>query len=148
MRTIASLVIVRDMWLTGFDAPPVHTLYVDKPMQGHGLMQASHEPIGSGKDKPGGLIVDYIGNRRGIEVCDSPVHPRCPGQEREPVDTSGETLRILLDTLDVLRREFFHGFDYSGFGDAKRAHLALLGPAMEHVLQVDPEPDDKAATAV
>ena len=55
------LVIVRDMWLTGFDAPPVHTMYVDKPMQGHGLMQAIARVNRVFRDKPGGLVVDYIG---------------------------------------------------------------------------------------
>ena len=135
------IVIVRDMWLTGFDAPPVHTLYVDKPMQGHGLMQAIARTNRIWKDKPGGLIVDYIGIGEELKKAIRQ-YTRDAGDEREPVDTSGEALRILLDTMDVVRREFFHGFDYSGFEDAKRA-LSLLGPAMEHVLQVDPEPDEK-----
>jgi type I restriction enzyme R subunit len=135
------LVIVRDMWLTGFDAPPVHTLYVDKPMQGHGLMQAIARTNRIWKDKPGGLIVDYIGIGEELKKAIRQ-YTRDVGQEREPVDTSGEALRILMDTLDVIRREFFHGFDYAGFADPKRA-LALLGPAMEHVLQVDPEWDEK-----
>ena len=138
---LLDLVIVRDMWLTGFDAPPVHTLYVDKPMQGHGLMQAIARTNRIWKDKPGGLIVDYIGIGEELKKAIRQ-YTRDAGQEREPVDTSGEALRILLDTLDVIRREFFHGFDYAGFADPRRA-LALLGPAMEHVLQVDPEPDDK-----
>lgn len=135
------LVIVRDMWLTGFDAPPVHTLYVDKPMQGHGLMQAIARTNRIWKDKPGGLIVDYIGIGEELKSAIRQ-YTRDAGQEREPVDTSGEALRILLDTLDVLRREFFHGFYYTGHADPKRA-LALLGPAMEHVIQLDPEPDEK-----
>ena len=135
------IVIVRDMWLTGFDAPPVHTLYVDKPMQGHGLMQAIARTNRIWKDKPGGLIVDYIGIGEELKAAIRQ-YTRDAGQEREPVDTSGEALRVLLDTLDVIRWEFFHGFDYAGFMDPKRA-LALLGPAMEHVLQVDPEPDEK-----
>ncbi|MBS0456693.1 MAG: type I restriction endonuclease subunit R [Proteobacteria bacterium] len=135
------LVIVRDMWLTGFDVPPVHTLYVDKPMHGHGLMQAIARTNRIWKDKPGGLIVDYIGIGEELKAAIRQ-YTRDAGQEREPIDTSGEALRVLLDTLDVLRREFFHGFDYAGFADPKRA-LSLLGPAMEHVLQVDPEPDDK-----
>ena len=58
---LLKLVIVRDMWLTGFDAPPVHTMYVDKPMQGHGLMQAIARVNRVFRDKPGGLVVDYIG---------------------------------------------------------------------------------------
>jgi type I restriction enzyme R subunit len=135
------IVIVRDMWLTGFDAPPVHTLYIDKPMQGHGLMQAIARTNRIWKDKPGGLVVDYIGIGEELKKAIKQ-YTREAGAEREPVDTSGQALAILLDTLDVIRKEFFHGFDYSGCEDPKRA-LALLGPAMDHILQVDPEPDEK-----
>jgi type I restriction enzyme R subunit len=135
------LVIVRDMWLTGFDAPPVHTLYIDKPMQGHGLMQAIARTNRIWKGKPGGLVVDYIGIGEELKKAIKQ-YTKDAGGEREPVDTSGQALVILLDTLDVIRREFFHGFDYAMFQDPKHA-LALLGPAMEHVLQIDPEPDEK-----
>ena len=135
------IVIVRDMWLTGFDAPPVHTLYVDKPMQGHGLMQAIARTNRIWRGKPGGLIVDYIGIGEELKKAIRQ-YTKDAGGEREPVDTSGQALAILLDTIDVIRREFFHGFDYSGFGEPKRA-LVLLAPAMEHILQVDPEPDEK-----
>jgi type I restriction enzyme R subunit len=135
------LVIVRDMWLTGFDAPPVHTLYVDKPMQGHGLMQAIARTNRIWKDKPGGLIVDYIGIGEELKKAIKQ-YTKDAGAEREPVDTSGAALQVLLDTLDVIRKEFFHGFDYAGFGHPKQA-LALLGPAMEHILQVNPAVDDK-----
>ena len=134
------LVIVRDMWLTGFDAPPVHTLYVDKPMQGHGLMQAIARTNRIWKDKPGGLIVDYIGIGEELKKAIKQ-YTKDSGAEREPVDTSGQALRILLDSLDVIRKEFFHAFDYVGTNDPKRA-LARLGPAMEHILQVDPKPDE------
>ena len=135
------IVIVRDMWLTGFDAPPVHTLYVDKPMQGHGLMQAIARTNRIWKDKPGGLVVDYIGIGEELKKAIKQ-YTRDAGAEREPVDTSGQALQILLDTLDVIRKEFFHGFDYSGVENPKRA-LALLGSAMEHLLLVDPQPDEK-----
>jgi type I restriction enzyme, R subunit len=135
------IVIVRDMWLTGFDAPPVHTLYIDKPMQGHGLMQAITRTNRIWKDKPGGLVVDYIGI--GEELRKAIKHyTRNTGERREPVDISGQALVILLDTLDVIRREFFHGFDYSRFEDPKRA-LALLAGAMDRVLTVDPVQDGK-----
>ena len=135
------VVIVRDMWLTGFDAPPVHTLYVDKPMQGHGLMQAIARTNRIWKDKPGGLIVDYIGIGEELRKAIKQ-YTKDAGAERKPVDTSGAVLQVLLDTLDVIRKEFFHGFDYAGFGSPKKA-LALLGPAMEHILQVNPAVDDK-----
>jgi len=135
------LVIVRDMWLTGFDAPPVHTLYVDKPMQGHGLMQAIARTNRIWKGKPGGLIVDYIGIGEELKKAIKQ-YTKDAGGGREPVDTSGQALAILLDTLDVVRREFFHGFDCSGIQDAKRA-VALLGAAMEHITQLDPVADEK-----
>lgn len=135
------IVIVRDMWLTGFDAPPVHTLYVDKPMQGHGLMQAIARTNRIWRDKPGGLIVDYIGIGEELKKAIKQ-YTRDANSDREPVDTSGQALKILLDTMDVLRKEFFHGFEYGGFHNPKKA-LSLLGPAMEHLLQVDPEVDDK-----
>jgi type I restriction enzyme R subunit len=93
------------------------------------------------RDKPGGLVVDYIGIGEELKKAIKQ-YTRDADSEREPVDTSGEALTILLDTLDVIRREFFHGFEYSGF-EAPRRALALLGPAMEHVIQVDPEPDEK-----
>src|SRR5690606_18351906 len=134
------LVIVRVMWLTGFDAPPVHTLYVDKPMQGHGLMQAIARTNRIWRDKPGGLVVDYIGIGEELKKAIRQ-YTRDSGSESEPVDTSGAALGILLDTLDVIRREFFAGFDYSGFEGPKHA-LALLGPAVDHVLALDPETDD------
>jgi type I restriction enzyme R subunit len=135
------LVIVRDMWLTGFDAPPVHTLYVDKPMQGHGLMQAIARTNRIWRGKPGGLIVDYIGIGEELKKAIKQ-YTKDAGADREPVDTSGQALGILLDSLDVIRKEFFHGFDYAGTHDPKKA-LARLGPAMEHILQVDPEPDER-----
>lgn len=135
------LVIVRDMWLTGFDAPPVNTLYVDKPMQGHGLMQAIARTNRIWRDKPGGLIVDYIGIGEELKKAIRQ-YTRDAHSDRDPVDTSGEALKVLLDTLDVIRKEFFHGFEYGGFQEPKRA-LSLLGPAMEHILEVDPEPDEK-----
>ena len=135
------IVIVRDMWLTGFDAPPVHTLYVDKPMQGHGLMQAIARTNRIWKDKPGGLVVDYIGIGEELKKAIKQ-YTRAAGADREPVDISGQALQILLDTLGVIRVEFFHGFDHAGAENPKKA-LALLGPAMEHILQVDPTPDDK-----
>lgn len=135
------IVIVRDMWLTGFDAPPVNTLYVDKPMQGHGLMQAIARTNRIWRDKPGGLIVDYIGIGEELKKAIKQ-YTRDAHSDREPVDMSGQALTILLDTMDVLRKEFFRGFDYRGFKDPKKA-LTLLGPGMEHLLQVDPEVDEK-----
>ncbi|MDP3247961.1 MAG: type I restriction endonuclease subunit R [Polaromonas sp.] len=135
------LVIVRDMWLTGFDAPPVHTLYDDKPMQGHGLMQAIARTNRIWKDKPGGLIVDYIGIGEELKKAIQQ-YTKDSKSSGEPIDTSGQALKILLDTLDVIRKEFFHGFDITGIESPKKA-LGVLGVAMEHILLVDPTLDDK-----
>ncbi|WP_029889556.1 type I restriction endonuclease subunit R, partial [Polycyclovorans algicola] len=135
------IVIVRDMWLTGTDAPPCHTLYIDKPMQGHGLMQAIARTNRVWKDKPGGLVVDYIGIGEELKKAIKQ-YTRDAKSDKEPVDTSGQALTILLDTLDVIRKEYFHGFDYSGCDDPKIA-LAKLGKAIEHILSLSDEKDDK-----
>lgn len=129
------MVIVRDMWLTGFDAPPVNTLYVDKPMQGHGLMQAIARVNRVWRDKPGGLVVDYIGLGEELKKAIK-TYTRDAKTDKPPVDVSGEALTILLDTIDSIRKTFFSGFDYSGFLDPQIA-LKLLGPAMNHVIELD-----------
>ncbi len=135
------LVIVRDMWLTGFDAPPVHTLYVDKPMQGHGLMQAIARTNRIWKEKPGGLVVDYIGIGEELKKAIKS-YTRDSGTNKSPVDVSGGALTILLNTLDVIRKEYFHDFNYSDFPDPQHA-LALLGPAMEHISKRNTKKDKK-----
>lgn len=145
------MVIVRDMWLTGFDAPPVNTLYVDKPMQGHGLMQAIARVNRVWKDKPGGLVVDYIGLGEELKKAIK-TYTRDANTDKPPVDVSGEALGILLDTIDAIRKTFFSGFSYEGFTDAKTA-LKLLGPAMNHILsqaqaKTDAQGDDKHGWSV
>lgn len=135
------LVIVRDMWLTGTDSPPCHTLYIDKPMQGHGLMQAIARTNRVWKDKPGGLVVDYIGIGEELKKAIRQ-YTRDAKSEKEPVDTSGQALTVLMDTLDVIRKEFFHGFDYAGVENPKVA-LSKLGTAVEHILGLTKEKDDK-----
>jgi type I restriction enzyme R subunit len=87
------------------------------------------------------LIVDYIDVGEGLKKAIRQ-YTKDAGVGREPVDTSGAALHVLLDTPDVVRKEFFHGFDDGGSGDPKRA-LALLRPAMEHIMQVNPEVDEK-----
>jgi type I restriction enzyme R subunit len=135
------LVIVRDMWLTGFDAPSLHTLYVDKPMQGHGLMQAIARVNRVWRDKPGGLVVDYIGIgpelRTAIAQYANLTHAPEP-----PVDFLDNAVPVLLDTLGVIR-DLFHGFDYSAFRQSPQAMLALLAPALDHIAGVDPADDGK-----
>ena len=133
------LVIVRDMWLTGFDAPSLHTLYVDKPMQGHGLMQAIARVNRVWRDKPGGLVVDYIGI--GPELRQAIAQYTSLREHAEPpVDFIENAIPLLLDTMDVLRG-MFHGFDYAGFRKSAQAMLALLAPAMDHIAGFDSADD-------
>ena len=137
------IVIVRDMWLTGFNAPPVHTLYVDKPMQGQSLMQAVTRTNRVWKDKSSGLVVDYIGLGQELKEAIKQytrVPEKTKNNDKQPIDVSGEALKVLLDTLDVIRKEFYHGFDYHGYKTPSKA-LRLLQPAMEHILQVNIQPD-------
>jgi type I restriction enzyme, R subunit len=133
------LVIVRDMWLTGFDAPCVHTLYVDKPMKGHNLMQAIARVNRVFKDKQGGLVVDYIGIGEDLKVA-LKEYTASKGRGKPTVDAR-EALAVMLEKLDVLQA-MLHGFDYSGF--LTGGHKTLAGAA-NHVLglQSDKERDGK-----
>ena len=133
------LVIVRDMWLTGFDAPCVHTLYVDKPMKGHNLMQAIARVNRVFKEKQGGLVVDYIGIGEDLKAA-MKEYTASKGRGKPTVDAH-EVLSVLLEKLDVLRA-MLHGFDYSGF--LTGGHTTLAGAA-NHVLGIkgDKERDGK-----
>ena len=128
------IVIVRDMWLTGFDAPCCHTMYVDKPMHGHGLMQAIARVNRVFKDKPGGLVVDYIGI--GAELKSALRTYTDAKGKGQPTVTAEVGLRILREKLDVIRG-MMQGFDY---GDFETDALKLLVPAAEHILSL---PDGK-----
>ena len=129
------LVIVRDMWLTGFDAPCVHTLYIDKPMKGHNLMQAIARVNRVFKDKPGGLVVDYIGIANELKSA-LKEYTASQGRGRPTVDAH-EAWSVLAEKLEALRgmlaRTNGHGFDYSGFltGDHK-----ILAGAANFVLDI------------
>ena len=133
------LVIVRDMWLTGFDAPALHTLYVDKPMQGHGLMQAIARVNRVWRDKPGGLVVDYIGIGPELKAAIA-LYADLKEHDAPPVDFLDHAIGPLLDTVDVIRG-MFHGFDYSGFRQSAQAMLSLLAPAMDHIAGFDQADD-------
>lgn len=122
------IVIVRDMWLTGFDAPCVHTLYVDKPMKGHNLMQAIARVNRVFKDKQGGLVVDYIGIANELKSA-LREYTNSKGRGRPTVDAA-EAYAVLAEKLDILRG-LLHGFDYSDFLMA--GHRRLAGAA-NHVL--------------
>ncbi|TVT54022.1 MAG: type I restriction endonuclease subunit R [Azoarcus sp. PHD] len=124
------IVIVRDMWLTGFDAPCVHTLYVDKPMKGHNLMQAIARVNRVFKDKQGGLVVDYIGIANELKSA-LKEYTASKGRGRPTVDAA-EAYAVLEEKLDILRG-MLHGFDYSDFLTA--GHKRLAGAA-NHVLGI------------
>ncbi|MBT9456093.1 MAG: type I restriction endonuclease subunit R [Burkholderiaceae bacterium] len=127
------LVIVRDMWLTGFDAPCVHTMYVDKPMKGHGLMQAIARVNRVFKDKQGGLVVDYIGIGSELRAA-MKEYTASHGRGRPTVDAQ-EAYAVLAEKLDVLR-SMLHGYDWSGF--LTGGHKTLAGAA-NHVLGLKSE---------
>ena len=126
------VVLVRDMWLTGFDVPSLHTMYVDKPMRGHGLMQAIARVNRVFKDKPGGLVVDYLGLAHELK------------RALATYTESGGTGRTALDHADAVTamrekyeicRGLFHGFDWSKWLTGTPAErLGLLPAAQEHVL--------------
>lgn len=125
------IVIVRDMWLTGFDAPCVHTLYVDKPMKGHNLMQAIARVNRVFRDKQGGLVVDYIGIANELKSA-LKEYTASQGRGRPTVDAA-EAYALLEEKLDILRG-MLHGFDYSDFLTA--GHKRLAGAA-NHVLGIN-----------
>lgn len=131
------LVIVRDMWLTGFDAPVCHTMYVDKPMKGHNLMQAIARVNRVFKNKPGGLVVDYIGIANELKQA-LKTYADAKGRG-EPTHSTEEAYAILLEKLDIIHGMFAKtpknpGFDYSNFAtDA----IKLLVPAANYILGLD-----------
>ena len=125
------LVIVRDMWLTGFDAPSMHTMYVDKPMKGHGLMQAIARVNRVFRDKPAGLVVDYIGIAQNLK---SALGQYSAADQQQAGIDEGEAIATLLEKLDVVR-SMFHGFDYQrGMTGAPHERLVALAEALNWVL--------------
>ena len=125
------LVIVRDMWLTGFDAPCMHTMYIDKPMRGHNLMQAIARVNRVFRDKPGGLVVDYLGIANELKAALKD-YTSAHGKGRPTID-SREALHVLLEKMDVLHG-FFHGCDYAEF---RTQAWQLLPKVLEHVVAQD-----------
>ncbi|EIC3834387.1 type I restriction endonuclease subunit R, partial [Escherichia coli] len=131
------LVIVRDMWLTGFDAPCCHTMYIDKPMRGHNLMQAIARVNRVFRDKPGGLVVDYIGIANELKQA-LKTYTDSKGKGQTTVDAR-EAFAILLEKMDVIHGMFARsagkpGFDYTGFS---RDPLAFLRDAVNYILGLD-----------
>ncbi len=127
------LVIVRDMWLTGFDAPCMHTMYVDKPMQGYGLMQAIARVNRVFRDKPAGLIVDYIGIAQNLKSALQQYSKN--DQENTGVDES-QAIAVLMEKYEVVR-DMYHSFDYaSAMGGTPQERLAMMAGAIEWILDM------------
>ncbi|MEK7269591.1 MAG: type I restriction endonuclease subunit R, partial [Planctomycetota bacterium] len=126
------VVIVRDMWLTGFDAPSLHTMYVDKPMRGHGLMQAIARVNRVFGDKPGGLVVDYLGLAHELKKALA-AYTESGGTGKTAIDQS-EAVAVMLEKYEVCCG-LFHGFDRSRWAVGSHGErLGLLAPAQEHIL--------------
>ena len=129
------LVLVRDMWLTGFDAPSLHTMYVDKPMRGHGLMQAIARVNRVFRDKPGGLVVDYLGLAHELKHALA-IYTESGGTGKTAIDQQ-EAVAVMLEKYEVCCG-LFHGFDRSNWVTGTPAErLGLLPSAQEHVLAQD-----------
>ena len=127
------LVIVRDMWLTGFDAPCMHTMYVDKPMQGHGLMQAIARVNRVFRDKPAGLIVDYIGIAQNLKSALQQYSKN--DQENTGVDEA-QAIAVMMEKYEVVR-DMYHGYDYvSAMSGTPHERLAMMAGAIEWILDL------------
>ena len=125
-------VLVRDMWLTGFDAPSLHTMYVDKPMRGHGLMQAIARVNRVFKDKPGGLVVDYLGLAHELKRALA-TYTESGGTGQTALDQS-EAVAVMLEKYEICCG-LFHGFDWSRWvAGTSGERLGLLPAALEHIL--------------
>jgi type I restriction enzyme R subunit len=153
------LVIVRDMWLTGFDAPCLHTLYIDKPMRGHTLMQAIARVNRVFKDKPGGLVVDYLGIASDLKKALSFYSDS--GGKGDPAETQEKAVAMLIEKLEVVRQIFFEesktkdaiivaepaayynnypgtGFNYKRFFSASpKEKLSIILQSEEHILGLE-----------
>ena len=129
------LVIVRDMWLTGFDVPSMHTLYIDKPMKGHNLMQAIARVNRVYKDKPGGLVVDYLGIASDLKKAlafysDS-------GGKGDPAIAQEKAVQLMLEKLEIVS-QMYYGFHYENYFTANTSEkLAIILAAEEHILGLE-----------
>ena len=127
------IVLVRDMWLTGFDAPSLHTMYVDKPMRGHGLMQAIARVNRVFRDKPGGLVVDYLGLAHELKRALA-TYTESGGKGAPKLDQA-EAVAVMLEKYEVCCG-LFHGFDRAKWiTGTPTERLSLLPAAQEHVLE-------------
>ncbi len=129
------LVIVRDMWLTGFDAPSMHTLYIDKPMKGHNLMQAIARVNRVYLDKPGGLVVDYLGIAADLKEALSFYSDA--GGKGDPTLAQEQAVNLMLEKIEVISA-MYHGFAYEDYFAADTSRkLSLILAAEEHILGLE-----------
>jgi len=129
------IVLVRDMWLTGFDAPSLHTMYVDKPMRGHGLMQAIARVNRVFRDKPGGLVVDYLGLAHELKAALA-TYTQGGGTGRTALDQE-EAVAVMLEKYEVCCG-LLHDFDRSAWTrGTPQEHVRLLPAAQEHILKLE-----------
>lgn len=134
-RDPLKIVIVRDMWLTGFDCPCLHTMYVDKPMRGHGLMQAIARVNRVFKDKPGGLVVDYLGLAEQLKRALAD-YTEAGGRGQAAIDQE-KAVQVMIEKYEIIAA-MFHGFDYRSLLAADTAtRISGLAQAMEHILAQD-----------
>jgi type I restriction enzyme R subunit len=137
------LIIVRDMWLTGFDAPSMHTMYVDKPMHGHNLMQAIARVNRVFKDKPAGLVVDYIGIAQSLKEALSQYSDS--DQKQAGIDER-QAVAMLMTKYDVVKA-MYHGFDYQkGLLGTPQERLYALAGAIEWILEVQQKDSARETT--
>lgn len=129
------VVIVRDMWLTGFDVPSLHTMYIDKPMKGHGLMQAIARVNRVYGNKPGGLIVDYLGLAYHLQQALA-VYTESGGKGNTAINQE-EAVALTLREYEICR-DMFHGFDYSKWKSGKGdVQMSLMNWAQDHILGLE-----------
>ena len=134
------IAIVVDMWLTGFDVPSMATMYIDKPMKGHNLMQAIARVNRVYKDKEAGLIVDYIGMAAELKSALSQYTKR----DQDKIPDLGQALSIALEKLEIMR-DMFYGFDYSDFfGQDDSARLVVIADGVNFALGMDVEEEQKS----
>jgi len=127
------IVIVRDMWLTGFDAPCLHTMYADKPMRGHGLMQAIARVNRVFRDKPGGLVVDYLGLADQLKRALGDYTEG--GGKGDPTFDTAQAIAVMLEKHGIAC-DLLHGFDWSTWtSGTPTQRLQLLPAGQEHILQ-------------
>ena len=137
------LIIVRDMWLTGFDVPCMHTMYVDKPMQGHGLMQAIARVNRVFRDKPAGLVVDYIGIAQNLK---SALGQYSRDDQRHAGIDEAEAVAVMLEKHEIVNA-MFHGFDYrKGLTGSPQERLTALAGAIEWVLDMQQRESAREST--